>query len=175
MKAESALLAPPALPGLGEVLDFLRLIWRVDHALQRTSKRLEATLGVTGPQRLVIRIVGRFPGIPAGHLAKLLHVHPSTLRGILKRLEQLGLMRKRVDPRDGRRSLLSLTDNGRLFDVETEGTVEAAIQCALEATAPDKVVATRELLSTIAETLDEFEEAPAGAPNVAAPRARKGR
>jgi MarR family transcriptional regulator, organic hydroperoxide resistance regulator len=175
MKAESAPLELRALPALGDVLDFMRLIWQVDHALQRTSKRLEATLGVTGPQRLVIRIVGRFPGIPAGHLARLLHVHPSTLTGILKRLEQQGLMRKRVDPRDARRLLLSLTDAGRVFDVETEGTVEAAVQRALAATAPDKVAATRELLSTIAETLSTFEEASVGGPNVAPARVRKGR
>jgi MarR family transcriptional regulator, organic hydroperoxide resistance regulator len=175
MNAESATLEPRALPALGEVLDFLRLIWQVDHAVQRVSKRLEATLDVTGLQRLVIRIVGRFPGIPAGHLAQILHVHPSTLTGILKRLEQQRLMRKRIDPRDGRRALLSLTDNGRLFDVETEGTVEAAIQRALEATAPEKVAVTRELLSTIAETLDEFEETAARPLNVAAPRVRRGR
>jgi DNA-binding MarR family transcriptional regulator len=143
----------PPLPALGEVLDFLRLIWAVDHALQRSSKRMEATMGVTGPQRLVIRIVGRFPGIPAGHLARLLHVHPGTLTGIVKRLERQGLIRRRSDPRDGRRALLGLTDKGRSFEVEAEGTVEAAIQRTLESTAPEKVQATREVLESIATIL----------------------
>ena len=114
-----------SLPALGEVLDFMRLIWQVDHALQRTSKRMATTLGVTGPQRLVLRIVGMLPGIPAGHLARLLHVHPSTLTGVLKRLERRGLIRRRSDARDGRRFLLGLTERGRRFDVEAEGTVEA--------------------------------------------------
>jgi DNA-binding MarR family transcriptional regulator len=141
------------LAALGETLDFMRLIWAVDHALQRTSKRMETTLGVTGPQRLVVRILGRFPGIPAGHLATLLHVHPSTVTGILKRLERQGLIRRRSDPRDGRRSLLSLTDKGRVFDVASEGTVEAAIQRALERTRQEKIQAAREVLVSIAETL----------------------
>src|SRR5258708_17032792 len=74
-------------PALGAVLDFMRLLWAVDHALQSSSKRMEATYGITGPQRLVVRIVGRFPGIAAGRAAEVLHVHPSTLTGILKRLE----------------------------------------------------------------------------------------
>jgi DNA-binding MarR family transcriptional regulator len=147
------------LPALGEVLDFLRLIWEVDHALQRTSKRMEKALGVTGPQRLVIRIVGRFPGIPAGQLARILHVHPSTLTGILKRLDRQGLMRKRADPRDGRRILLSLTEKGRLFDVEAEGTIEAAIQRALERATPVRIRAAREVLESIAASLEEL---PAG-------------
>ena len=71
----------------------MRLLWAVDHGLQRRSKRMAATLGVTGPQRLVIRIVGRFPGISAGRLASILHLHPSTLTGILRRLERGGCSR----------------------------------------------------------------------------------
>ena len=42
-------------PPLGAVLDFMRLLWAVDHALQSTSKRMESTFGLTGPQRLVVR------------------------------------------------------------------------------------------------------------------------
>jgi len=146
-----------ALPALGGVLEFMRLIWEVDHALQRTSKRMEATIGVTGPQRLVVRIIGRFPGIPAGHLARLLHVHPSTLTGIVKRLERQGLVRRRADPRDGRRLLLSLSEKGRLFDVEAEGTIEAAIQRALDRAPPNQIEAARALLASIAQTLNSLE------------------
>lgn len=158
-------LAQPPLPALGEVLDFMRLIWGVGHALERTSKRMESTLGVTGPQRLVIRLVGRFPGIPVGHLAKLLHAHPSTLTGIVKRLESQGIVSRRPDPRDGRRSLLGLTDKGRDLDVETEGTVEAAIQRTIEHTPPAKLQAAREVLASIAEALN------GSSPALAAPRA----
>ena len=56
---------------LGAVLDFMRLLWAVDHSLQSASKRMEAAFGITGPQRLVVRIVGRFPGIAAGRVAEL--------------------------------------------------------------------------------------------------------
>jgi MarR family transcriptional regulator, organic hydroperoxide resistance regulator len=145
------------LPALGDVLDFMRLIWELHHALQRTSKRMEATLGVTGPQRLVIRIVGRFPGIPAGHLARILHVHPSTLTGVVKRLERQGLVRRRSDPRDGRRWLLGLTDKGRTFDVETEGTVEAVIRQMLERTPRDKLQAACDVLASITDALDRMD------------------
>lgn len=143
---------PPA-PALGTVLEFMRLVWQLDHELQRTSKRMEGTLGVTGPQRLVIRIVGRFPGIPAGQLAALLHVHPSTLTGILKRLECQRLLRRRSDPRDARRSLLSLTEEGRAFDVDKPGTVEEAVGRALNLSTPEKIQTARELLVAIVETL----------------------
>jgi DNA-binding MarR family transcriptional regulator len=143
----------PSLPALGDVLEFLRVVWSVDHALQRSSKRAEASTGVTGPQRLVIRIVGRFPGMSAGHLATLLHVHPGTLTGILKRLERQGFLRRRPDPRDGRRSLVGLTEKGRLFDLEADGAIEEAIQRVLQSTPPEKMQAAREVLESVVTSL----------------------
>jgi len=164
--------APP--PALGGVLAFMRLIWAVDHGLQRASKRMHATLGVTGPQRLVLRIVGRYPGLSAGRLAELLHVHPSTLTGILERLGRQGLLLRRTDPLDRRRVLLTLTDRGRVFAVETEGTVEAAVQRALVRAPPSQVEAGRRLLSSLAEVLGSFPAAHAE-PGRRARRARGGR
>lgn len=145
---------PSSLPPLGDELDFLSLIWAVDHALQRASKRMNATLGLTGPQRLVVRIIGKFPSIPAGQLARLLHLHPSTLTGVLKRLERRGLIDRRLDPRDARRSLLGLTSKGRQFDIDREGTVEAAIHGALPGFSAEKLRATREVLELIAGALE---------------------
>lgn len=131
----------------------MRLIWQVDHALQRTSKRMEITLGVTGPQRFVIRIVGRSPGIPAGQLAKLLFLHPSTLTGILHRLEQRGLVRRRSDPQDARRTLLWLTQKGRSFNVDAEGTVEACIAEFLDQMPNQKIDTAGGVLAEVAALL----------------------
>lgn len=141
------------LPHLGEVLEFMRLIWAVDHALQMTSKLMKSTIGVTGPQRLVIRIVARFPGIPAGQIAQLLHVHPSTLTGILKRLERQGLIRRRPDPKDRRRAFLGVTENGRRIDVAGAGTVEAAAKRVLSRTPRAKIESTKEILMAFAAAL----------------------
>jgi DNA-binding MarR family transcriptional regulator len=138
---------------LGEVLDFLRVIWLVDHGLHRASKRAKAEIGVTGPQRLVLRIVGRFPGLPAGQLARLLHVHPSTLSGVLQRLEQHGLLRRRRDPRDGRRWLLGLTTKGRALDLERIGPAEAAVRATLARKSRAKIAAAREVLEALATQL----------------------
>src|SRR6185295_6985225 len=91
--------------GLGEVIEFMRLLWAVDHGLSASSKQMDTLFGVTGPQRLVIRIVGRHPGIAAGRIAQILHVHPSTLTGVLARLVERGVLTRKADPQDGRRAL----------------------------------------------------------------------
>jgi DNA-binding MarR family transcriptional regulator len=138
---------------LGAVLDFMRLLWAVDHALQSASKRMETSFGVTGPQRLVLRIVGRFPGIAAGRVAEILHVHPSTLTGILKRLEARGMLQRKADPRDARRALFALTAKGRKLDTVRTGAVELAVRRVL-AREPGKVAATQEILAALSEELD---------------------
>ncbi len=118
------------------MLGFMRALWALDHALQSASKRMEAGLGVTAPQRLVVRIVGRFPGISAGELSEILHLHPSTLTGVLQRLGERGLVVRRADPGDARRALLELTAKGRAVDALRSGTVEAAVRRALRRLSP---------------------------------------
>jgi MarR family transcriptional regulator, organic hydroperoxide resistance regulator len=141
---------------LGPVLDFMRALWALDHALQSASKRMEATRGVTAPQRLVVRIVGRFPGISAGEVADILHLHPSTLTGVLKRLEERGLLERRPDPADGRRALLLLTAGGRRMDRLRDGTVEAAVRRALRRLRPGVVRAVRDTALALSGELSKL-------------------
>jgi DNA-binding MarR family transcriptional regulator len=155
MSAAPKLALAPAAPSLGEVLDFMRLIWALHHALQQTSKRMKGAIGVTGPQRLVIRIVTRFPGIPAGQIAQFLHVHPSTLTGVLKRLERQGLIHRRPDPKDGRRAFLGITEKGKRIDAAGAGTVEAAVERLLARTSRSKLDGARAVLADLASDLSK--------------------
>jgi DNA-binding MarR family transcriptional regulator len=148
---------------LGDAIDFLRLIWAVDHALQRRSKAMAATLGITGPQRLVIRIIGRFPSLHARQLADILHLHPRSLTAVLKRLERRGLVRRWSDERDRRRWLLGLTRRGQALNRETPGTIEAAVQRVLRTSTTDDLDRTRTVLGELARELDRGARSPAGA------------
>lgn len=143
----------PQIPSLGAPLDFLRVIWAFDQALQRTSQQLEARLGVTAAQRMVVRIVGRFPGISAGQLAEILHTHPSTVTGLLKRLAHKKLITRKADPADRRRLCVGLTAKGKTIDVETEGSVEAAIVIAFEQLDPKAIAHARTAMVEITRIL----------------------
>jgi DNA-binding MarR family transcriptional regulator len=136
-----------------EVLSFMRLMWAVDHALQRTSKQMNRSIGLTGPQRLVVRLLGRNPGMSAGQLAAELHLDPSTLTGILQRLEGRRLVQRARDPSDARRLRLSLTNRGLSFDEPIPGTIEAALTRAMHGRTPREIKAARLLLTSIAEEL----------------------
>jgi DNA-binding MarR family transcriptional regulator len=138
---------------LPDVLQFMQVLWAVVHGLEKTSKRMNAELGVTGPQRLVLRVVGLFPGVSAGDLAAILHIHPSTLTGIIKRLVAQGRLQRVDDPRDRRRAILRLARRGTRANATRKGTVEAAVAHALDGVSARDRIATRRVLERLAEQL----------------------
>lgn len=138
---------------LGEVLGFLQLLWDVAHELESVSKRLRATVGVTGPQRLVVRLVAHYGRPSPGELAEALRVHPSSLTGVLRRLERSGLVRRTRDPEDGRRSIVTLTSKGQRLNDRHAGTAESAVRRALKALPARDLAATRAVLRHVADEL----------------------
>jgi len=138
---------------LPRVLNFMRAMWGVAHGLQAASKHMQRTVGLTGPQRIVVRILGRFPDVSAGRLAEILHLHPSTLTGILARLEEQGTIARKSDSRDGRKALFALTAKGRKHDSRRPGTVEAIVETALAAFSAEEVEIARRVLDRLATAL----------------------
>jgi DNA-binding MarR family transcriptional regulator len=138
---------------LPDVLAFMQLLWAVVHGLERSSKGMSADLGVTGPQRLVLRVVGLFPGVSAGDLAAVLHVHPSTLTGVLQRLVSQRMLLRIADPADRRRAVLRLTSKGTRVNATRRGTVESAVAAALTDVPPADRLAARRVLERLAEQL----------------------
>jgi DNA-binding MarR family transcriptional regulator len=144
----------PDVPPLGDALSFLQVLWALTHGLESTSKRMLATLGITGPQRLVLRLIGHHGRIAAGELAEVLHIHPSSLTGMLQRLEQSELIRRESDPFDRRRALFELTRRGMRLNRERRGTIEEAVAATLARQPKERVAATKTVLRALAAALD---------------------
>ena len=164
-----------ALERLGPVLRFMRALWELDHALFSASKRMRSHLGVTGPERLVIRILGEIPDLTPSELAEIMHLDPSTLTGLIGRLVRRRLVSRHSDEQDARKSHLRLTAEGEAVDRVRSGTVEAGVRAALDALPPEDLVTTVAVLAALSRSLDAVSSgarAPAAAP---APRRRRQR
>jgi DNA-binding MarR family transcriptional regulator len=135
------------------VLEFIREMWSVDHELQRVSKRMVGRFGVTAPQRLAVRFIGCYPGATLGTLAELLHLHAGTVTGIVRRLEELGLVEQTRSEVDTRRRHLALTSKGRTFDRQRKGTVEAAVRRTVAALTRDELAAASRVMNLLASNL----------------------
>ena len=147
-------------PALEPTLDFMRLLWRIEHGLQSRSKQMEAAIGVTGPQRLVLRVVDQFPGLSAGELAHIVRLHPSTITGVVQRLVEKGLLGRAGDRADRRRVQLRVRPDARRFTRLSPSTIESVIARVLEQAPSAHVAHTRSVLTTIAAML-EADDTPA--------------
>lgn len=136
---------------LSEELEFLRVLWLVSHAMQGTSHRMVEAIGLTGPQRLVLRIVATNPGVSAGETAQILHLHPSTLTGIFQRLQARKLLERRADRADGRRVRLHVTAAGELLVRSSAGTLEQSVKHTLARWSRKQVALVKDLLADFAQ------------------------
>jgi DNA-binding MarR family transcriptional regulator len=146
---------------LDDVLRFMRLIWAIDHELERVSKRMEARIGLTVPQRLSMLLIARSPGILASELADALHLHRGTLSGIVRRLTAAGYVARTVDPSDGRRAGLTLTPAGMRLIQRRVGTFEDAVRRTTDAVRVQDRRTAERVLSTLGAELRRLGDADA--------------
>jgi DNA-binding MarR family transcriptional regulator len=128
-------------------------MWAVDHELQRVSKRMVSRMGLTAPQRLAVRFIGRHPRVTLGDLAELLHLHAGTVTGIVKQLERSGLVTRERSTEDTRRVHLTLTAPGRELNRRRAGTVEAAVRRVLATLTGSQIAAAAQMMRRLADEL----------------------
>ena len=90
--------------------DNLRRVVRVVHGY---SKRAEHVAGLTGPQLWAIKVLAESAPIMVSDLARRMYLHPSTVIGILDRLETRGLVTRTRSTVDRRVVTVGLTRRGK--------------------------------------------------------------
>lgn len=95
---------------IADVLDNLRRVFAVVH---RYSKRAEKIGGLTGPQVWAMKVLAESAPIRVTDLARRMYLHPSTVVGILDRLEQHAQVARTRSAEDHRVVTVSLTAKGR--------------------------------------------------------------
>ncbi len=136
-----------------DVLDVMQVLWALAHALEARSKRMHRDLGITGPQRLLLRVVGQSPGCGPGEAARRLSLNPGTVSRLASGLERQKLVRRELDQADGRKQRLILTARGKLLNGHHRGTVEGAVREALAGAASSEVRLARKFIRRLTDSL----------------------
>jgi DNA-binding MarR family transcriptional regulator len=136
-----------------DVLDVMQVLWALAHALEARSKRMHRDLGITGPQRLLLRVVGQSPGCGPGEAARRLSLNPGTVSRLAAGLERRKLVRREMDQVDGRKQRLVLTARGKLLNGHHRGTVEGAVREALAGATPSEVRLARKFIRRLTDSL----------------------
>ncbi|MFJ5262258.1 MarR family winged helix-turn-helix transcriptional regulator [Streptomyces sp. NPDC088387] len=101
---------PPVSDSAARVAHELRVVFS---RLGRRLREVAEDDGLTPSQESALALVGKFGAATASALAAAEGVRPQSMAATLAALEQHGLVRRRPDPDDGRRQLVTLTDAGR--------------------------------------------------------------
>lgn len=86
---------------------------RVVQVVQGYSKRAERVAGLTGPQLWAIKVLAESSPIMVSDLARRMYLHPSTVIGILDRLETRGLVKRTRSTKDRRVVTVTLARKGK--------------------------------------------------------------
>lgn len=143
---------------LDDVPELLRALWRLNHFVERQSRRMAREIGLTFPQRTLLRLIGRFPGITPGALADYLHLDRGTLSGLLRGLDERGLIERTIDPKDRRRIQTHVTARGAALIRPTEGTIEGAVAAAVGGLPDSTRIETTRGLHALADALAQSAE-----------------
>ena len=132
-------------------LRVLQALRRIIRAVDLHSRKLSAQHRITGPQLVSLLSVEEHEPVTPSTIARDVHLSPSTVIGILDRLEAKGLVRRQRDLRDRRLVRVSLTDQGK----ELAGNAPSPLQDRLAEAMGELPEAEQ---ATIAESLDRIVE-----------------
>ncbi len=99
----------PAVDATRVIRSWLRL----EQAFAAFNRELRGTVGLTGAQLAMLRIVGEVGPVTLAELRGRLRLHPATLGQLVDRLKEKSMVTLSADPTDGRRRIVELTAGGR--------------------------------------------------------------
>ena len=130
-----------------------------DHQVQKLLDRRLRQYDVSPMQCRTLTYLHEAEGeVNQKQLERHLMVKPSTVNGIVDRLEEKGMLRRTASPTDGRCRILALTDSGRQFYRQFLAIAEQVNQQAAQGFSPEERDTLRQLLLRLADNLSETQE-----------------
>jgi DNA-binding MarR family transcriptional regulator len=140
----------------------LRSLRRIIRAIDLYSRELRAACGLTVPQLVCLSAIVLEKQITAAALSLQVHLSPSTLVGILDRLEKSNLIQRERSVEDRRQVNITATDAGQEAVRKAPSPLQDNLARGLRALSPGELAAIAQSLDTIVELMEahEIEVAP---------------
>jgi MarR family transcriptional regulator, organic hydroperoxide resistance regulator len=95
---------------ISEIMQSLRRIFK---AIHNYSSEVSDRFGITGPQLWALNTISKDEGLPLGALSEKMYLRPSTITGLVDRLEKRGYVVRERDQRDRRVVKILLAPKGK--------------------------------------------------------------
>ncbi len=148
------LISPPApvAPSHGHLMQ--RSLRRIIRAIDLFSHRLVQEHGITAPQLTCLVALVESGDTTLSELSRLMLLSPSTMVGILDRLEARGLIARLRSSVDRRQVRLTITDSGRALVDAAPSPLQQALAEGMGALSGPDQQRLADALGTVANMLD---------------------
>lgn len=141
----------PEIPEERHDLKILQALRRIIRAVDIHSRKLSLDYNITGPQLIALLCIAEKGPLTLAAIAKDIHLSPSTLVGIVDRLEEKGYVMRERSAKDRRQINISVTEEGVKFVNKAPSPLQETLAGALNE------LSTREQ-STISGSLQRIVE-----------------
>lgn len=98
---------------MNDAVRILQSVRRIEQCVELYSKRLVQLYQVTTPQLVALLTIAEMGACTQSAIGKAIYLSPSTVVGIVDRLEEKGLVQRARATQDRRQVYVHLTDKGR--------------------------------------------------------------
>lgn len=133
----------------------LRSLRKVSRAIDLHSRRLVATVHLTGPQLVCLRELRESGAMTPSELARAVSLSNATITGILTRLEQRGLVTRERCTSDRRRVFVAMTEAGRKLVERAPSPLQERFVSALH----DLPMANRTIIDVVLKQIVDMMDA----------------
>jgi MarR family transcriptional regulator, organic hydroperoxide resistance regulator len=132
---------PPSADHAKTIETVMNNLRRVFKAINDRSKLAEHTAGLTGPQLWALKVLAEHGPVRVSDLATRMYLHPSTVVGILDRLETKGLAARQRLTEDRRVVNAALTGKGKTLVRKMPAVAQEMLLSGLETLSPKDLAA----------------------------------
>ncbi len=136
---------------VSEIVQSLRRIFKV---IQDYSQQVLDKFGVSGPQLWTLKTISQYRNLSLGDLSKKMYLDPSTITGLVDRLEKKGYAVRDRGQRDRRVIKVQLTPKGKRLARKTPNPAQGKMIYGLRRLPKEKLYLMYSCLQKLVEIME---------------------
>jgi len=136
---------------ISEIMQSLR---RIIKSLQDYSQTVYSHFGITGPQLWALKTLSKRGSLSLGELSKGMYLHPSTVSGVVDRLEKKGYVVRNRTEKDRRVIKVQLTPKGKTVVKRAPNPVQGKMIYGLRKLKKEKLILIDESVQELVRIME---------------------
>ncbi len=141
----------PPSAAISEVMQSLRRIFK---AIQDYSQEVSRKFGITGPQLWALKTLSSNGSLSVGELSQRMYLHPSTISGVIDRLEKKKCVQRDRAKEDRRVVRVRLTPLGKNLARKAPNPIQGKMVYGLGKLKKDQLCAIYESLQRLVKIME---------------------